>query len=200
MLMTFDEFVDRIRKRLEKKGHSKEKLSFHIERLIQRYENSPIFDELEIYDDDDNFEEFEDGIKHLPFAEEDHDVSLPFLILKQTHDEVIEKRIHQLREHYEGVQENRGEEWFPEDEVIDPLNAPGLFGRTPVIEATFQGDIDRVSELIELGADLGARDSSGNDALQVAILNGYDKIAAMIKKELKKNLCVFDLAKNFPDS
>jgi len=192
--MTFEDFVERMRNRLKGRGFSRERIAFHIERLIERYKKSPIFEELEIIDDDDDdddfddFDDFEDGIKNLPVVVEIHEVTLPFVVLEQTFDETVEKRIHQLRDYYSELQEASGEVWFPDEEItVDPIDVPGLFGRTPLIEAAFQGDLDRVNELIDLGADIGAKDNSGNDALQVANLNGHAAVATRIRKELKRN-------------
>jgi len=194
MLMNFEEFVERIRSRLQKRKFSREKIAFHIERLRDRYKDSPIFEEINLGDEvDDYFEDFEDGIKHLPVVHEVEAVNLSFVILKQTYDETVEKRIYQLRDHYEDLQEESGEILFPDDEEIlfDPINVPGIFGRTPLIQAVFDGDLDRVNELLDLGADIGAKDNSGNDALQIAIFCGYDEIADRIREELKKNLLDF---------
>ena len=188
MIMTFDEFVDRIRNNLKGRKFTREQITFHIDRLIERYKDSLIFGELEVIDDGE-FDDFEDGVKDIPVAFENYEAALPFIILKQTHDELIEKRIKQLIKYYEDLQKNLGEVWFPDDEVmpLDPINDPGSFGRTPLIEAAFSGDLDKVNELIDLGADIGVKDNSGNDALQVANLNGHEAIADRLRKEFNKN-------------
>jgi len=201
MLMEFDEFVERIRNRLEGRGHTREQVAFHIERLIERYKDSPIFEELEVIDDGD-FDNFEDGVKDLPVAIESHEVNLPFIVLKQTHNELVEKRIRQLIDHYSDLQKSTGEVWFPDDEIMppDPINDPGSFGRTPLIEAAFQGDLDKTNELLDLGADIGAKDNSGNDALQVANLNGHEDVADRLRDEFNKNPLDNLAAKLIPDS
>jgi len=185
--MTVREFVDGICLRLAAKGFSKKAVAFHRDRLTEVYEASPIFEELEIDDEFDD-EEFEDGIKHLPVVDTLPDPSLPFVVLKKTHDEQIERRIHQLRDHYVDVQEDRDEVWFPEGEAetIDAIDERGLFGRTVLIVAALEGDLVEVDRLLNLGADYGIKDSSGNDALQVAILNGHDEVADRIREEINK--------------
>jgi len=187
MVMSFDEFVERIRNRLKGRGFTREQITFHIDRLIERYKDSPIFGELEIIDDGE-FDDFEDGVKDLTIADENYEAGLPFIVLKQTYNELIERRIHQLIKYYEDWQRITGVILFPDDEIIfvDPIDEPGLFGRTPLIEAAFNGDLDKVNELIDLGADIGVKDNSGNDALQVANLNGHEAIADRLREEFNK--------------
>ena len=120
--------------------------------------------------------------------------NISFEILDRTHDEQVERRIHQLAEHYQGVQEERGEVWYPPEEAtaVDILNERGMFGRTPLIQAAYDDNLKEVERLLKLGANPALKDSSGNDALQIAIINGYEKVAARLKKEFVRS--PFDLS------
>jgi len=191
MPMTLDKFLDRIRKGIKKKGFSKDAITFHMSRLREIYEQSPIFGDLEIDDSYDDYqeEEFEDGIKEVPVNIEKMIDNRHFIVLDQTNEEQVEKRIHQLSGYYEKVQEESGEILFPpeEEEIIDAINIRGMFGRTLLIQSVINGDLGEVDKLIKKGADIGIRDSSGNDALQVAILNGYDDIADRLREEISRS-------------
>ena len=188
MLMTLREFIDRIRLGLEKKGFSSKSVLFHIQKLTEIYEKSPIFGELEINEFDDDYEEFCDGIKHLPVIDMVPAESRLFEILKKTHNEQVERRIHQLSNHYNDEQKKRKETWFPteEEDIVDAINVRGIFGRTVLIEAALNGDSQEVNRLLGLGADYGIKDSSGNDALQVAIFNGHEDVADRLREEINK--------------
>jgi formylglycine-generating enzyme len=60
-------------------------------------------------------------------------------------------------------------------------NASDLLGRTPLMSAAGQADhLDVVATLIEKGADLGAKDRSGNTALQVATSLHQDAVAQLL--------------------
>ncbi|MBT7349181.1 ankyrin repeat domain-containing protein [candidate division WWE3 bacterium] len=186
--MSLDEFLNRIRKGLKVRGLSKDAIDFHMARLTEVYERSPIFGELEIDETYDDYqeEEFEDGVKDAPISLENPIIdSAPFEILEKTHDEQVERRIHQLRDHYQKLQDDRGEVWYPPEEetAIDVINIRGMFGRTLLIQAAYDGDLEEVEKLIGMGADVTIKDSSGNDALQIAIISGYTKVAARLKKE-----------------
>ena len=189
MLKTLDEFLDKICQGLKKRGLSKGAIDFHMARLTEVYEKSPIFGELEIDDYNDyQEEEFCDGVS-LPIKPEEVNTNNPFIIMNQTHNEQVEKRIHQLSEYYDKVQESRGEVWFPpeEEEIVEAINVQGMFGRTLLIQAVIDGDLDEVNRIIKKGADIGIKDSSGNDALQSAILNGYDDIADRLREEMSRS-------------
>jgi|19_taG_2_1085344.scaffolds.fasta_scaffold07910_3 ankyrin repeat protein len=197
MLMDLDQFLNRIRKGLKARGLSKDAIAFHMARLTEVYSESPIFGELEIDDQYDDYqdEEFEDGVKEIPAQLENPDTEkAPFEILDRTHDEQVERRIHQLMDHYENVQKSRGEVWYPPEEetAIDLLNERGMFGRTPLIQAAYDDDLKEVNRLLDLGANPALKDSSGNDALQIAVINGYKKVAARLKKEFVRS--PFDLS------
>jgi len=188
MLMDLDQFLNRIRKGLEGRGLSKDAIDFHMARLAEVYERSPIFGKLEIDDQYDDYQEdeFEDGVKDIPAKVENPDTeNAPFEILDMNHDERVERRIHQLMDYYQGLQEARGEVWYPPEEevAIDILNERGMFGRTPLIQAACNNDLKEVNRLLKLGANPALKDSSGNDALAVAIINGYDEVANRLKKE-----------------
>jgi ankyrin repeat protein len=188
MLMDLDQFLNRIRKGLKIRGLSKDAIAFHMARLTEIYEKSPIFGELEIDDQYDDYqdEEFEDSVKEITAQVENPDTEkAPFEILEKTHNEQVERRIHQLREYFQKVQDDRGEVWFPPEEetVIEVINVRGMFGRTLLIQAAYDGDLEEVEKLIGMGADVTIKDSSGNDALQIAIISGYTKVAARLKKE-----------------
>ena len=195
MLMDLDQFLNRIRKGLEVREFSKNAIAFHMARLTEIYEKSPIFGELVIDETYDDIEEFEDGVKDIPAKVENPGIdNISFEILDRTHDEQVERRIHQLAEHYQGVQEERGEVWYPPEEAtaVDILNERGMFGRTPLIQAAYDDNLKEVERLLKLGANPALKDSSGNDALQIAIINGYEKVAARLKKEFVRS--PFDLS------
>ena len=188
MSKVFKCFIESIRGGLQKRGFDKDKIDAHIKRVIVKYENSPIFVD-EVIDDEEDFDiEFCDGITELPVDQSD---ALPFIALKKTRDEIIDHRINQLSVHYENLQEESGEIWFPDldendPDYVNPINETDIFGRTPVIEASINGDIRYVRELIELGADLEIKDNSGNSAFNAAILNGHCRIAKILKKAMKE--------------
>jgi len=195
MLMDLDQFLNRIRKGLEVRGLSKGSIDFHIARLTEIYSESPIFGELEIDDKYDDYqeEEFEDGIKDIIISVDNPDTeNVPYEILDRTHDEQVERRIHQLKKYYEDVQKGRREIWYPPEEeiAVEAINVRGMFGRTLLIQAAYDGDLKEVNKLIKKGADVTIKDSSGNDALAVAIICGHEKVADRLKKEF---IISFDL-------
>ncbi len=187
MSKIFERFIQGIRRGLKKRGFSKEKISSHIDKVIERYEHSPIFNDEVIEDDFDMEQEFCDGITELSVEQE---CPIPLVMLKQTREEIIDRRINQLSVHYDNLQKELGEEWFPEldendPDYVSPLDETDIFGRTPIIEAAINGNVEYVKELIKAGADLSITDNSGNSAQRAAILNGYDNIARIINKAKK---------------
>jgi len=185
----FHSFINRIRVNLVKKGFNKRQLRRAIERIKERYENCPCFEDLPVRDPDfDDDYEFCDSISECPVPAigPESDNSLPFLFLKQTHGQIVETRICELRRYYEHVQSERGEEWFPpEDEKpnrkVEPYNVPGEFGRTPLIQAVIDGNLGQVQKLIVMGANPYITDNNCDDALEAAIKNERFDIADFLR-------------------
>ena len=93
MLMNLDQFLNRLRKGLKVRGLSKGAIDFHMARLTEVYERSPIFGALEIDNTYDDIEEFEDAVKDIPAKVENPDTEkAPFEILDMNHNEQVERR------------------------------------------------------------------------------------------------------------
>jgi len=182
---SFDSFVDRIRTRLKKKGYSKKKLNSIIDRLIRRYEDCSFFkDSLQDPDPDfDDSYEFCDAIKDCPNVVEETDNTLPFLVLKRTHNQVVNLRIRNLKSYYELLQREIGEDWFPfEDCGVEPYDVRGEFGRTPIIAAIIDDNINQVQRLIIQGADPYITDNNGDNALEAAKKNDRHEIVEFLRE------------------
>ena len=64
----------------------------------------------------------------------------------------------------------------------------GSDGRTPLLEACFEGYIDLVRELVvEHGADLSAKDNDNYDALMYAVIGGHQHLVRVLIKEFHFN-------------
>lgn len=61
----------------------------------------------------------------------------------------------------------------------DSLNSQ-VEGRTPLMHASFEGDLDRVIRLLDGGSDPNARDAGGDTALMFASMGGYFLIVKML--------------------
>ena len=64
----------------------------------------------------------------------------------------------------------------------DP-NAVNDFGITPLMAASGLGNIDIVKALVESGADIGAKDHNGWDALQWAVDRNHQEIIVYLKQQ-----------------
>jgi ankyrin repeat protein len=53
-------------------------------------------------------------------------------------------------------------------------------GRTPLMLAAFRGDLAAVGRLLELGADVNARDRDGDTALMFAAFKGHEPVVALL--------------------
>ena len=68
-----------------------------------------------------------------------------------------------------------------EEEAARPRAAPVLEGgRTPLHNASRDGDLDEVRRLLEAGADIEARDNEGETPLHDACWNGHLEIARLL--------------------
>jgi len=63
--------------------------------------------------------------------------------------------------------------------VRDSLNR-NIEGRTPLMHASFKGDLDRVITLLDKGSDVNARDAGGDTALMFASMAGHFLIVKML--------------------
>ena len=64
-------------------------------------------------------------------------------------------------------------------DVGDSLNR-NVEGRTLLMHASFEGDLDRVIRLLEEGSDVNARDAGGDTALMFASMAGHFLIVKML--------------------
>ena len=98
-----------------------------------------------------------------------------------------ENEILDVRKKYEKIEEEEGFEFFPQedkDKVKDSIDAQGAFGRTKLIEAAHKGDMALIKSLIKQGADLTIFDNNGHNAMQVAEIEGYFKVAKFLSKKM----------------
>lgn len=66
-----------------------------------------------------------------------------------------------------------------EANVVDSLNR-NIEGRTLLMHASFEGDLDRVLALLDGGSDPNARDGGGDTALMFAAMGGHFLIVKML--------------------
>jgi hypothetical protein len=64
----------------------------------------------------------------------------------------------------------------------EDINAQSFIGRTPLLWATEDGNLDTVRVLLEHGADVEVKDKSGETALQVATRRRLDKIVELLRE------------------
>lgn len=63
--------------------------------------------------------------------------------------------------------------------VGDSLNR-NVEGRTPLMHASFEGDLDRIIRLLDEGSDPNARDAGGDTALMFASMGGHFLVVKML--------------------
>lgn len=61
----------------------------------------------------------------------------------------------------------------------DSLNR-NVEGRTPLMHASFEGDLDGVIRLLDEGSDPNARDAGGDTALMFATMGGHFLVVKML--------------------
>lgn len=67
------------------------------------------------------------------------------------------------------------------ESAVDDINNKGQFGYTRLIQATVDGDIVKVRDLLRQGADPTIKDRGGATALDKAMLRGYDDIVSILQ-------------------
>ena len=72
------------------------------------------------------------------------------------------------------------QEWpfFPEQE-----QKRGRFGRTELHDACYNGNIDQVNRLLAIGSNINAVDNFGNIPIELAVMQGHQKIVQLFKNK-----------------
>ena len=76
---------------------------------------------------------------------------------------------------------------IPEEQRSRVINCPDLWGRNPLITASWYGNFDVVKFLVEHGVDIYAKDDSGRDALFLAEQKKYTEIAEYLRSQIEKD-------------
>jgi RNA polymerase primary sigma factor len=66
------------------------------------------------------------------------------------------------------------------------VNATDAEGRTPLILSAYRGHLEICRILLEAGADPAIKDKNGDDALQIAIVRGYEPLAHLLASKMMR--------------
>jgi len=63
----------------------------------------------------------------------------------------------------------------------EDVNKRDELGRTPLMYAARDGNLEKVKQLLKRGADVNLQDNNGRTALRYATAFGYEEIIALLK-------------------
>lgn len=94
------------------------------------------------------------------------------------------------------VKKKRGRPRSKTDQLVDKLNPLAKeksTGRRQLHRFAGEGDLDNIKQLVELGAEIDAKDNAGYTALHVAALKGYfDAVKLLLDYGSSSNTCSVD--------
>lgn len=95
----------------------------------------------------------------------------------------ISERIMFYREYYDKqIAKLNEEDDELSNDIIDPINERGNMGRTPIIQAEIDGDMETVKRLLIEGADPYIKDNAGLNAIEIAIIEGMEEFVELWKE------------------
>lgn len=175
MHKTFYTFLDNIKANMLSKGSSNEQIVHYLSLVGEKYKSSPIFEDLNLDEFDDDMEEYMgtcfgnnaslDVINQMNSVVEEEDYNVRAL------------KIIELQEYY------RDKNFFPPEDMESEreVDDRGAFGRTQLHEAVLRQDKDRIIELLDEGASTDIADNNGLTPYKTAILENYVEITELFK-------------------